>query len=43
MTSLMRKPPVVLAAPAKVNLHLGVYPGRNAQGYHRTDSVMIPL
>lgn len=43
MTSLMRKPPVVLAAPAKVNLHLGVYPGRDAQGYHRTDSVMIPL
>lgn len=34
---------LTLRAPAKVNLHLGVYPGRNGRGYHRTDSVMIAL
>ena len=32
---------VALLAPAKLNLHLGIYPGRDARGYHRADSVMI--
>lgn len=34
---------VILAAPAKVNLHLGIYEGRDERGYHRADSVMIAL
>lgn len=34
---------LALRAPAKVNLHLGVYPGRDGRGYHRVDSVMIAL
>ena len=32
---------VKLRAPAKLNLHLGVYPGRDGRGYHHTDSVMV--
>ncbi len=32
---------VTLLAPAKLNLHLGIYPGRDERGYHRADSVMI--
>ena len=32
---------VELLAPAKLNLHLGIYPGRDERGYHRADSVMI--
>lgn len=34
---------VRLLAPAKVNLHLGIYPGRDERGYHRADSVMIAV
>ena len=34
---------VVLRAPAKVNLHLGVYPCLDEQGYHRVDSLMVAL
>lgn len=34
---------LALRAPAKVNLHLGVYPGRDSRGYHRADSIMIAL
>ncbi len=34
---------VSLAANAKVNLHLGIYPGRDERGYHRADSIMIAL
>ena len=30
-----------LLAPAKLNLHLGIHPGRDARGYHRADSVMM--
>lgn len=30
-------------APAKVNLHLGVHPGRDERGYHRVDSLMCAL
>ena len=32
---------VELLAPAKLNLHLGIHPGRDERGYHRADSVMI--
>ena len=32
---------VDLLAPAKLNLHLGIHPGRDERGYHRADSVMI--
>lgn len=32
---------VRLLAPAKLNLHLGIYPGRDERGYHRADSFMI--
>ena len=40
----MREPrEVVLTAPAKVNLHLGIYPGRDERGYHRADSLMAAL
>ena len=30
-----------LLAPAKINVHLGIYPGRDERGYHRADSVMV--
>lgn len=29
--------------PCKVNLHLGVHRQRDARGYHRVDSVMVPV
>lgn len=32
---------MTLLAPAKLNLHLGIHPGRDERGYHRADSVMI--
>lgn len=35
--------PIQMAAPAKINLHLGVYAGRDERGYHRADSVMIAI
>ena len=34
---------ITLSANAKVNLHLGIYEGRDERGYHRADSVMIAL
>lgn len=34
---------LVVPAPAKVNLHLGIHPGRDERGYHRADSVMVAL
>ena len=34
---------LALKAHAKVNLHLGIHPGRDERGYHRADSIMIPL
>ena len=37
------KDALFLKANAKVNLHLGIHPGRDERGYHRADSVMIPL
>ncbi|QWT17916.1 4-(cytidine 5'-diphospho)-2-C-methyl-D-erythritol kinase [Collinsella sp. zg1085] len=32
-----------VAAPAKINLHLGVYPGCDDAGYHRVDTVMATV
>lgn len=32
---------VVLRAPAKVNLYLGVHTGRDERGYHRVESLMV--
>jgi len=34
---------ISLAAHAKVNLHLGIYEGRDERGYHRADSIMIAV
>lgn len=34
---------VRVVAPAKVNLHLGVHPGRDAHGYHQVDSLMAAV
>ena len=34
---------VFLDAPAKVNLYLGVHTELDARGYHRVDSVMVPV
>ncbi|MGI6754581.1 MAG: 4-(cytidine 5'-diphospho)-2-C-methyl-D-erythritol kinase [Atopobiaceae bacterium] len=42
-SSLPSTPALTYAAPAKVNLYLGVHPERDARGYHRVDSVMIAL
>lgn len=36
----MPSPFLLITAPAKLNLYLGVHPGRDADGYHRVDSVM---
>lgn len=33
----------VLAAPAKLNLHLGIYDILDERGYHRADSIMVAL
>lgn len=33
----------VVVTPCKVNLHLGVHAGRDERGYHRVDSVMVPV
>lgn len=32
---------IELLAPAKLNLHLGIYPGRDERGYHQADSIMM--
>jgi len=34
---------ISLAAHGKVNLHLGIYEGRDERGYHRADSIMIAI
>ncbi len=34
---------LVLPAPAKLNLHLGIHAGRDERGYHRADSLMVAL
>ena len=33
----------VVTTPCKVNLHLGVHREKDARGYHRVDSVMVPV
>lgn len=33
----------VIETPCKVNLHLGIHRGRDERGYHRVDSVMVPV
>jgi 4-diphosphocytidyl-2-C-methyl-D-erythritol kinase len=33
----------IVHAPCKVNLHLGIYAEKDARGYHRVDSVMVPV
>ncbi len=32
-----------IQAPCKVNLHLGIYAEKDERGYHRVDSVMVPV
>lgn len=39
MSSRSRR--IVLSAPAKVNLYLGVHEGRDERGYHRVESLMV--
>ncbi len=34
---------IELAAPVKVNLHLGIYSQLDERGYHRADSVMVAI
>lgn len=34
---------LVLKAPAKINLHLGIYDGRDSGGYHAAESLMVAL
>lgn len=34
---------ISMEAHAKVNLHLGIYEGRDERGYHRADSIMIAI
>lgn len=36
-------PAITIAAPAKINLYLGVHAQKDAEGYHRVDSVMAAL
>lgn len=38
----MRRP-VTVEIPCKVNLYLGVHAERDARGYHRVDSLMVPV
>lgn len=33
----------VVETPCKVNLHLGIHHEKDARGYHRVDSVMVPV
>ena len=35
--------PVRVETPCKVNLHLGVHSQRDERGYHRVDSLMVPV
>lgn len=39
----MPAPFIMVTAPAKVNLYLGVYPELDERGYHRVDSVMTAI
>ena len=33
----------VVYAPCKINLHLGIHAQTDSRGYHRVDSVMMPV
>ncbi|QOY60523.1 4-(cytidine 5'-diphospho)-2-C-methyl-D-erythritol kinase [Thermophilibacter immobilis] len=33
----------VVTIPCKINLHLGIHGEKDARGYHRVDSVMVPV
>lgn len=35
--------PIVVSAPAKINLYLGIHTEKDERGYHRVDSVMAAL
>lgn len=43
MSASPRRPFILVTAPAKINLYLGVHPGADEGGYHRVDSVMTAL
>lgn len=34
---------MIVSTPCKINLHLGIHTERDARGYHRVDSVMVPV
>ena len=34
---------LILTAPAKINLHLGVHTERDTRGYHKVDSLMAAV
>lgn len=42
---MARKPGkfILVSAPAKINLYLGVHPDKDERGYHRVDSVMTTI
>ena len=35
--------PIVVSAPSKINLYLGIHTEKDERGYHRVDSVMAAL
>ncbi|MBY4797433.1 4-(cytidine 5'-diphospho)-2-C-methyl-D-erythritol kinase [Collinsella sp. AGMB00827] len=39
----MARPFLLISAPAKINLYLGVHPGKEEDGYHRVDTVMTTI
>lgn len=34
---------MVISTPCKINLYLGIYAEKDARGYHRVDSLMVPV
>lgn len=34
---------MVITTPCKINLYLGIHPGCDSRGYHRVDSLMVPV
>lgn len=34
---------IKVKTPCKINLHLGVHPERDERGYHKVDSIMVPV
>ena len=33
----------IVQTPCKINLHLGIHAEKDSRGYHRVDSVMVPV